>query len=142
MCDTVAISNKIIRLGTASFRQRMEVVAKKDYSAVKLSRLNKELSSFYRILYSQINTVTSQDYEKFGQQFEMLLDSIEDLYKTCKKMPYSATFSEETEKLGMNYAALYELNSDIVNFRLKSITDSEISSLMRKSTSLLRSYAR
>ena len=45
--------------------------------------------------------------------------AIKQLYETCKKQSKHLGLQEETRKLGMNYSALYELNSDIVNFRIK-----------------------
>ena len=45
---------------------------------------------------------------------------------------------EETNKLGMNYSALYELNSDIVNFRIKLPKNEEIKDTLRKLAELDR----
>ena len=39
---------------------------------------------------------------------------------------------EETAILGMNYSALYELNSDIVNFCIKLPKNQEIKQLMNR----------
>lgn len=142
MCDTATISNRIVRLGTSSFRQRMEAASRRNYDATKLSRLNRALSSFYRILYTQCNNVTKEDYAFFGPQLHILLDSIRDLHETCKKMPKSFGMEEETMRLGMNYSALHEIDSDIVNFRIKAPKDQELQELMKESTSALKSLAK
>ena len=55
----------------------------------------------------------------FGGQFVILIQTIKQLYDACKKQPKAMGLREETKKLGMNYSALYELNSDIVNFCIK-----------------------
>lgn len=142
MCDTATISNRIVRLGTSSFRQRMEAVSRRNYDASKLSRLNNALASFYRILSSQYNNVTREDYDFFGPQLHILLDSIRDLHKTCEKMPKSFGMEEETIRLGMNYSALHEIDSDIMNFRIKAPQDHELHELMKESTSALKSLAK
>jgi hypothetical protein len=49
----------------------------------------------------------------------ILIQTIKQLYETCKKQSKHLGLQEETRKLGMNYSALFELNSDIVNFRIK-----------------------
>ena len=54
----------------------------------------------------------------FGGQLVILIQTIKQLYETCKKQSKHLGLQEETRKLGMNYSALYELNSDIVNFRI------------------------
>ena len=38
---------------------------------------------------------------------------------------------EETKKLGMNYSALYELNSDIVNFCIKMPKNEEMKKVLQ-----------
>lgn len=141
MCDSAGISNKIVRLGTASFRNRLEVAGGMNYNVSKLSRLNRALKSFYRILYAQFNSVTKEDYEIFGPQLKVLLKSIKELHTACEKMPKTYGLSEETKKLGMNYSAIYEINSDIVNFRIKALEDPELSQLMTATSSALKQLA-
>lgn len=41
-------------------------------------------------------------------------------------------FYNEAKRLGMNYAALYEINSDIVNFKIKLPKDPEIKQIMSR----------
>lgn len=142
MCDTTTISETIVKLGTTSVRRRMEAVSRRNFDTTKLSRLNRSLSSFYNILYSQCNSVTQEDYEIFGPQLQILLESLRDLYNTCDKMPESIGMNEEMKKLGMNYSALYEINSDILNFRIAAPKDKDFSSLMAASTSALKRLAK
>ena len=49
-------------------------------------------------------------------------------------MPDSDVMSSEVERLGMNYSALYELNSDIVNFCIKMPKNQEMKQLMKRLT--------
>jgi hypothetical protein len=41
---------------------------------------------------------------------------------------------KQVERLGMNYSALYELNSDIVNFCIKMPKNQEMKQLMQRLT--------
>ena len=85
----------------------------------QLVRLNRELDSLYEFIYDDWRTITEEDYKMFGGQFVILIQTIKQLYDACKKQPKAMGLNEETKRLGMNYSALYELNSDIVNFCIK-----------------------
>ena len=85
----------------------------------QLVRLNRELDGLYELIYNDWRTITEEDYKMFGGQFVILIQTIKQLYDACKKQPKAMGLSEETKRLGMNYSALYELNSDIVNFCIK-----------------------
>lgn len=136
MCQTVLISNQIVRLGTRSYKQRLEAVNPDEYRISQLSRLNRDLDDFYELLYSQWNTVTEQDYKIFGPQLQIMLATLKDLFIACKKMKHGANFERETEKLGMNYSAIFEVNSDIVNFRINAPKDSELQNLLQQASNL------
>ena len=62
----------------------------------------------------------------FGGQLVILIQTIKQLYDACKKQPKDMGLGEETKRLGMNYSALYELNSDIVNFCIKMPKNEEM----------------
>lgn len=141
MCHTAFISNQIIRLGTRSFKQRLEAASGTMYSVVKLSRLNKSLDDFYDFLYDQVNMVTPKDYQVFGPQLSILLQSLKDLYKTCMSLPKSWGFDLETEKLGRNYSALYEINSDLCHFKGAERKDIELQQLLSQADASLKNLA-
>jgi hypothetical protein len=92
----------------------------------QLARLNRELDSLYEFIYDDWRTITEEDYKMFGGQFVILIQTIKQLYDACKKQPKAMGLREETKKLGMNYSALYELNSDIVNFCIKMPKNEEM----------------
>ena len=119
MCQTALISNSITRLSTRSYRHRLEVVTPAPYRVSQLSRLNRDLNNLYEMLYDQWHTVTEEDYKQFGGQFKLLLETLKGLYLSVKKLPKSMGLATEAENLEMNYSALYEINSDIVNFCIK-----------------------
>lgn len=141
MCQTALISDKIVRLGTRSFKQRLEVVAGHDYSVTKLSRLNRSLDDFYEFLYTQINSVTQEDYKIFGPQLSILLSTLKDLYKTCQALPESWGFATETDKLGRNYSALYEIENDLRTFKEGKTSTPEIKDLLSKAGIALKQLA-
>lgn len=120
MCETALISKSLVRMGRRTYSHRMEVATPNTYRVGQLARLNRDLDNLYEMLYAQWRSVTPKDYEIFGGQYKVLLDTIKSLYDSCRKLPRESGLKEETRKLGMNYSALYELNSDIVNFVLKS----------------------
>lgn len=113
------ISNNISRLSTRSYKHRLEVVTPNQYRASQLARLNRELDNLYELIYDQWRTVTEEDYRQFGGQFQLLLETLKGLYLSVRKLPKSMGLSQEAENLEMNYSALYEVNSDIVNFCIK-----------------------
>lgn len=122
----------MVRLSRRSFNHRIEAASPNGYQKGQLVRLNRELDSLYEIIYDDWTTITADDYKVFGGQFEILIQTIKQLYDTCRKLPKEMGLKEETNKLGMNYSALYELNSDIVNFRIKLPKNAEMKKTMRE----------
>ena len=118
MCETAVISNRVLRLSRRSYNHRLVMAAPNSYQASQLARLNRELDSLYELIYDEWTTISEEDYRVFGGQLVILIQTIKQLYETCKKQSKHLGLQEETRKLGMNYSALYELNSDIVNFRI------------------------
>ena len=118
MCPTAYLSKQIVNLGTRSYRQRMEAESSMNYRVTQLARLNRDLDNFYEQLYQQYPSVTASDYKVFSSQLKIMLSTVKALYDVCRKMPSDLGFAHETDKLGMNYSALYEIKHDIENFRL------------------------
>lgn len=90
----------------------------------------------YELLYSQWNLVTENDYKVFGGQLQIMLRTLKELYLVCKNISQGAIFEKETEKLAMNYSAIYEVNSDIVNFKIKAKHNVELKSLMQQASDI------
>lgn len=130
MCQTAFISQSIVKLGTRSYKHSLEALAPNEYRVGQLRRLNRDLDAFYEFLYSQSNTVTERDYSVFGKQLTSMLNILKSLYVSCKQMPKEYGVSAEAEKLKRNYSALYELNSDIKNYRIKASKDAEWAALL------------
>lgn len=105
-----------------------------EYRESQLARLNRELDDLYDLIYDDWRTITEEDYRIFGVQFTILLQTLKQLYDTCRKMPKEMGLKEETRKLGLVYSALYELNSDIVNFCIKLPKNQEMKRLMDRLT--------
>lgn len=141
MCQTAFISQSIVRLGTRSYKHSLEALAPNEYGVSQLRRLNRDLDAFYEFLYSQCNTVTEQDYQVFGKQLTSMLGILKSLYVSCKQMPKEYGVSVEAEKLKQNYSALYELNSDIKNYRIKALKDTEWTSLLSDASLALKKVA-
>lgn len=141
MCQTALISKDIVRLGTRSYRHRMEALAPNEYHVSSLRKLNRDLDSFYAFLSAQCNSVTEADYEVFGGQLSSLVDTLYQLYQTCKRLPKECKIDIEAEKLKSNYSALYELNEDIKNFKVRIPKDPEWQSLLSQAGLAIKSVA-
>lgn len=126
MCQTTIITNKVERLSKRSYSHRLDMAVPNRYHVSQLVRLNRELDGLYELIYNDWRTITEEDYKMFGGQFVILIQTIKQLYDACKKQPKAMGLSEETKRLGMNYSALYELNSDIVNFCIKMPKNEEM----------------
>jgi len=132
MCQTEMISNTVLRLGRKSYTQRMEVARPNAYGVAKLARLNRELADLYELIYEDWRNISELDYAVFGGQFVILVKTVKQLYDDCRKLADNAKMKKEVEKLGLNYSALYELNSDIVNFCIKMPKNQEMKHLMQR----------
>ncbi len=108
-----------MRLSRRSYNHRLEVATPNTYRVSQLMKLNRELDNLYELIYSEWRTVTEEDYRVFGGQFQIMLQTLKQLYESCRKQQKQMNLGDEVKKLGMNYSALYELNSDIVNFSIK-----------------------
>lgn len=134
MCQTEAITQNVVRLSKRSFSHRLEIVMPNTYHASQLARLNRELDQLYDMIYDDWQSISEEDYKVFGAQLSILLQTIKQLYNTCKEQPKENGLQEETKRLGMNYSALFELNSDIVNFCIKMPKNQEMKQLMKRLT--------
>ena len=141
MCQTAFISQSIVKLGTRSYRHSLEALAPNEYRVGQLRRLNRDLNAFYEFLYSQCNTVTERDYNVFGKQLSSMLNILKMLYASCKQMPKEYGVSTEAEKLKRNYSALYELNSDIKNYRIKAAKDADWTALLADASLAIKKVA-
>ncbi len=138
MCQTAFISQSIVKLGARSYKHSLEALAPNEYHVGQLRRLNRDLDAFYEYLYSQYNTITERDYRIFGKQLTSMLNILKSLYTICKKVSKEYGISIEAEKLKRNYSALYELNSDIKNYRIKAARDADWSALLSDASSAIK----
>ena len=130
MCQTSLISKCIVRISARSFEQNLEIVSGSCITHNKLVRLNNALDRLYGTIYDQFNEITAEDYKIFEPQLQLLLNTLKGLCNTYKKMPGLGKQSEEVAALCRNYSAIYELNSDIRNFRVKKMSP-ELSSALQ-----------
>ena len=117
--DTVVQFGVTFIVNIAQAHQYVFRASPNGYQNGQLARLNRELDSLYETIYNEWATITEEDYKVFGGQLQLLILTVKQLYDACRKLPKENGLKAETRKLGMNYSALYELNSDIVNFRIK-----------------------
>lgn len=132
MCQTEAITQNVVRLSKRSYSHRLEIVMPNAYHVSQLARLNRELDQLYEMIYDDWQSISEEDYKVFGAQLSILLQTIKQLYNTCKEQPKEMGLKDETKKLGMNYSALFELNSDIVSFCINMPKNKEMKQLMER----------
>ena len=140
MCQTNLISDKIVKLTTRTLKQKLEAVRPEGLNIHKLARLNSDLDSFYDFFYSQYPSITESDYSVFGGQLNIMLHELKDLMKEERedKSCDAKKTKDQFVKLKNLYSALYEINSDIVNFKINLKKDLEIHGLMSKASTLSR----
>lgn len=134
MCQTEIITQNVVRLSKRSYSHRLEIVMPNVYHTSQLARLNRELDRLYEMIYDDWQSISEEDYKVFGAQLSILLQTIKQLYITCKEQPREMGLEEEAKKLGMNYSTLFELNSDIVNFCINMPKNQEMKQLMERLT--------
>lgn len=130
-----------MRLSRHSYNHRLEVATPNTYRVSQLMKLNRELDNLYELIYSEWRTVTEEDYRVFGGQFQIMLQTLKQLYESCRKQQKQMNLGDEVKKLGMNYSALYELNSDIVNFSIKLPKNQTMKQLLTQLTEINNSPA-
>ena len=138
MCQTSLISRNIARLSARSFERNLEAVSGVGTTHTKLVRLNNALNRLYEMVYDQFNEITPDDYKIIEPQLLLLLNTLKGLCNTYKKIHSSDRLSKEIEVLGRNYSAIYELNSDIRNFRVRKMSPALSSALKRASAAMKR----
>ena len=130
-----------MRLSRRSYNHRLEVATPNTYRVSQLMKLNRELDNLYELIYSEWRTVTEEDYRVFGGQFQIMLQTLKQLYESCRKQQKQMNLGDEVKKLGMNYSALYELNSEIVYFSIKLPKNQTMKQLLTQLTEINNSPA-
>lgn len=138
MHPTSSISDRIVSLGTRSYRQRLETLSGMAMTEQKLKKLNRDLDDLYELLYERINSISEAEVRSINPLLNELIKSVKALYSACRKSGSKLTDVRETERLGMNYSALQELYSDMQNFRLPSEEDKELKTLLSQAAILMQ----
>ena len=133
-----SISDRIVSLGTRSYRQRLETLSGMAITEQKLKKLNRDLDDLYELLYERINSISEAEVRSISPLLNELIKSVKALYLVCRKSGSKLKGVKETERLGMNYSALQELYSDLQNFRLPSEEDTELKALLSQAAILMQ----
>lgn len=139
MCEAAVISRNVVNLGKRTFNHRLEAVVPNGYKMSQLRRLNSDLDSLYELIYDDWRSISEEEYSVFGAQFKILIDTVKDLYDSCK---VNKCFEQEAERLRMNYSALYELNSDIRRNCITFKNDLEFVNLFHSAAEATRQFTR
>ena len=137
MYQTSTISDRIVSLGTRSYRQHLEGLSGIALTNQKLARLNKDLDDLYELLYGRFNTITETEVKSLSPLLLALLQTIKVLYSTYRKAAKRLRIEDEISRLGMNYSALQEIYDDMQNYRLPSEEDNELRDMLKQASLLM-----
>ena len=138
MYQTPTISDRIVSLGTRSYRQHLEVLSGIELTNQKLARLNKDLDDLYEVLYGWFNSITETEVKGLSPLLHELLKTIKSLYSSFRKSAKRIHIEEEISKLGMNYSALHEIYDDMQNYRIPSEENNELRDMLKQASLLMR----
>lgn len=137
MYQTSIISNRLVSLGTRSYRQRLETLSGMELTNQKLGRLNKDLDDLYELIYKRINTISEEEVKNLLPLLHELLKSVKALHTTGRGSA-SALISDGINRLGMNYSAFQELYDDLSNYRIPSDEDPELRFLLTQASTAMQ----
>ena len=99
MCQTDTITQNVVRLSKRSYSHRLKIVMPNTYHVTQLARLNHELDLLYEMIYDDWRSIGEADYRVFGAQLVILLQTLKQLYDTCRKLPKEMGFRDEAKRL-------------------------------------------
>lgn len=127
MCQTAIISHSIGILGRKSYDRRMRVVSPLYVEKRgEMTRLCNGLERLCTLLHTEFPTITKADYEVFGPELKILIDTLMDLLTDSKKLG-----STMNDRLRVHVDDLIELNHDIVKFRINLQENKELQKTMK-----------
>lgn len=98
-----------------------------------MTRLCKSVADLCGRLHDEFPTITREDYEVFGGELRVLIDTLNDLYRDSL---LRTELEESNELLKEQIDDLMEVNHDIVNFRVRLQEDEEVKRTMEAIGSL------
>lgn len=137
MCRRVLISKNIASISTRSLERNLEAASGASVSTSKMARLNRSMNSLYELLYAEFNDINKADYCVIGPQLNILLKTVKDLYTTFEHTASRTFLKKEIDELKGNYSALYEINDDIIRYRLNASSDKKLSAALKEASSLI-----
>lgn len=141
MLQTSTVQNKIVNLGTRSFRQKLEILSGKEITIKKLARLNKDLEMLYEFLYNTLNTISRKEAIHIESLLQELLNSTNALLAVGSRTASQLGILEEAQRLDHNILALEEIRQDLLNFRTSHTDDEDLSGLLANAASLLQNIS-
>lgn len=99
------------------------------YDPKKLKAINLKLNSLYNSIY-RLKPSLQEEIVDISSKMDILLSTINEFCKISKHKNFDREISIQIEDLKMNYAALYELNSDLKNFAIITPETIELQNLL------------
>lgn len=95
------------------------------------------MNALYELLYAEFNDINKADYSVIGPQLNILLKTVKDLYTTFEHTASRTFLKKEIDELKGNYSALYEINDDMIRYRLNASPDKKLSATLKEASSLI-----
>ena len=116
MCQTTAISKRIGRIGRRSFDRRMRLASPLFVERQgEIQRLLNEVDRLSERLHEDFPTITPEDYQLFGPELKIVIETLKDLRKESKSRQELKLYDE---RMRQQIADLEELDHDIQVFRV------------------------
>ena len=116
MCQTTAISKRIGRIGRRSFDRRMRLASPLFVERQgEIQRLLNEVDRLSERLHEDFPTITPEDYQLFGPELKIVIETLKDLRKESKSRQGLKLYDE---RMRQQIADLEELDHDIKVFRV------------------------
>ena len=116
MCQTTAISKRIGRIGRRSFDRRMRLASPLFVERQgEIQRLLNEVDRLSERLHEDFPTITPEDYQLFGPELKIVIETLKDLRKESKSRQELKLYDE---RMRQQIADLEELDHDIKVFRV------------------------
>lgn len=129
MCQVTTISRSIGRLGRRSFDRRMKAASPMFvHRKGDMTRLCNSVAGLCKLLHEDFPTITRKDYEVFGGELRVLIDTLKDLYTESQQRH---DLKPSSEMLKAQIDDLVELDHDIVNFRVRLQENIEFKQTMK-----------
>lgn len=128
MCQTIAISRHLGRIGRHSFDRRMRLASPLFVDRQgELTRLLNEVERLCERLHEEFSTITENDYRQFGPKLKIVISTLKELRRESRSHSELRMYDN---RMRQQILDLEEIDQDIQEFRIKAPKDEELQKAM------------